>query len=132
MVDKIKYDQVLNSDVSTNIKIETIKNFKATSMYKKSQLQQQQRSRRRLKSNTPPQMWVPDWGWLPGYIGGNGPILSIISGSGDFDGSLYIGGAFNNYGAVFEWRVNSSDSNVIAIGPLGYINGLVTSVVQVG
>jgi len=40
--------------------------------------------------------WTPRWEWLPGFPGGNGPILRMTEGTGLFSGSLFIAGAFNN------------------------------------
>jgi hypothetical protein len=77
-------------------------------------------------------VWVPSWNWLPGYIGGNGPILSILAGSGSYEASLFIGGAFNNFGSIVRWTAGvQNGSNVVTIGPSGIVVGLVTSIVQV-
>ena len=75
--------------------------------------------------------WEPHWGWLPGYTGGNGPILAIVSGAGDSDNSLYIGGAFNTYGSVVEWSVETENgTNVISLGSFNAVQGLVSSLVM--
>jgi hypothetical protein len=77
-------------------------------------------------------VWIPSWNWLPGYIGGNGPILSILAGSGSYEASLFIGGAFNNFGSIVRWTAGvQNGSNVVTIGPSGIVVGLVTSIVQV-
>ena len=75
--------------------------------------------------------WTASWNWLPGYIGGNGPILAVTAGSGNYASSLYIGGAFNNFGGIVQWTPGSSNgSNVVSVGPAALIEGLVTTIVQ--
>ena len=46
------------------------------------------------------------------------------------ENSLYIGGAFNTYGAVVDWNENKNGTNVISLGSFGAVQGLVTSMVM--
>eukprot|EP01038_Epipyxis_sp_PR26KG_P005697 gene5697-7863_t len=77
-------------------------------------------------------LWFPQWSWLPGFTGGNGPILRLTAGSSDFEHCLFIAGAFDNYPAVVIWRIShtTGDVNITGIGGKQVIEGLITSVTQ--
>lgn len=82
---------------------------------------------------TPKPMWAVNWNWLPGFNGGDGPILEIKRGKGDYRNSLYIVGAFQNYPSIVIWNENSDyfQSNTSILGGSTAIKGLVTSVSHV-
>ena len=82
-------------------------------------------------TSAPTEFWEPEWNWLPGYPGGNGPILSITSGRGRSTSTLYIGGAFDNYGSsVIKWSIETiNNTDIVKVDRLGTVQGLVTSMV---
>lgn len=68
-----------------------------------------------LPSNSTTKPWRPEWYWLPGFAGGNGPIVRIIPGIYNLENCLFLVGAFNNYQAVSLWcdhAVSSIGNNV--------------------
>jgi serine/threonine protein kinase len=76
--------------------------------------------------------WRPLWTWLPGYSGGNGPILRIVPGSETFDGYLFIVGAFNNYPAIAIWADDPDVGPFTAALPSKHsVQGFITSIAQV-
>ena len=79
--------------------------------------------------------WTPRWEWLPGFPGGNGPILRMTEGTGLFSGSLFIAGAFNNRPPVIVWKAPPGMNNSATAGEMSITEGvslvgLITAVVQ--
>lgn len=56
------------------------------------------------------------WEWLPGFTGGNGPILKLYASEGDFAGSVFIAGAFDNYPAIIAWHHEKGIANITGLG----------------
>ena len=76
--------------------------------------------------------WSPSWSWLPGYSGGNGPILRMQSGFDSFEGCLFFVGAFNDYPAIALWRDDpSGGSYTMPLPSKRTIQGFITAIVQV-
>lgn len=78
-------------------------------------------------------LWHPRWVWLPGFKGGNGPVLKMARGRGPFGDSLFIVGAFNNFPSVVLWSDNLSadGQRMSALLSKQTLQGLVTNVVQI-
>ena len=76
--------------------------------------------------------WAPNWSWLPGYSGGNGPILRMTSGSESFEGYLFLVGAFNNYPAIALWYDDPvSGPYTVALPSKHVVQGFITAIAQV-
>jgi hypothetical protein len=76
--------------------------------------------------------WVPHWSWLPGYSGGNGPILRMAGGSESFEGCLFLVGAFNNYPAIALWYDDPlSGPYTVALPSKHSVQGFITAIAQV-
>ena len=76
--------------------------------------------------------WVPHWTWLPGYSGGNGPILRMAGGSESFEGCLFLVGAFNNYPAIALWYDDPlSGPYTVALPSKHSVQGFITAIAQV-
>ena len=76
--------------------------------------------------------WSPSWSWLPGYSGGNGPILRMQSGFDSFEGCLFFVGAFNDYPAIALWRDDpTGGSYTMPLPSKRTIQGFITAIVQV-
>ena len=76
--------------------------------------------------------WAPHWSWLPGYSGGNGPILRMTSGSESFEGYLFLVGAFNNYPAIALWYDDPvSGPYTVALPSKRIVQGFITAIAQV-
>ena len=56
------------------------------------------------------------WEWLPNFSGCNGPIMKLYAGKHDFEGAIFIAGAFNNYPAIIAWRQTKGIANITGIG----------------
>lgn len=76
--------------------------------------------------------WVPEWVWLPGFAGGNGPILRLSRGQNAFSEHLFLVGAFNNFPSVVMWSPGRSPEESISTLPSTQsLRGLVTTINQV-
>jgi hypothetical protein len=78
--------------------------------------------------------WVMDWEWLPGFPGTNGPILKLVPGKKDYEGALYIGGAFDNLPSLLLWNAfprKFGYGNLTSVGGRHQLEGLVTSLVEI-
>lgn len=53
--------------------------------------------------STPQLPWAVQWRWLQNFSGGNGPIMSMSAGMDQFEGCIFLAGAFNNYGPTTTW-----------------------------
>jgi hypothetical protein len=76
--------------------------------------------------------WALNWTWLPGFPGGNGPILRMMMGEGEYEGCLFISGAFNNLPAVTAWSNDPiKGPSIVGVGPGEQLRGLITAIRQV-
>ena len=76
--------------------------------------------------------WSPRWSWLPGYSGGNGPVLRMAGGSESFEGCLFLVGAFNNYPAIALWYDDPlSGPYTVALPSKHIVQGFITAIAQV-
>jgi hypothetical protein len=88
-------------------------------------------------SNVPaatPIPWVMGWEWLPEFPGTNGPILKLAPGKKEYEGALYIGGAFDNLPSLLLWNAfprKFGYGNLTAVGGRHYLDGLVTSMAEI-
>ena len=77
------------------------------------------------------EIWERNWIWLPGFLGGNGPILQMSKGHNSYRDYLFIVGAFNNYPSVILWSETANITNKISVlSSKQHLQGLVTSIAQ--
>ena len=77
------------------------------------------------------EIWERNWIWLPGFLGGNGPILQMSKGHNSYRDYLFIVGAFNNYPSVILWSESANITNKISVlSSKQHLQGLVTSIAQ--
>lgn len=85
-------------------------------------------------SSPPVALWEPIWDWLPNFEGANGPILKLVPGKHDLEGSLFIGGSFNNMPALVIWNAYPNRygyGNITVIGGKRSLDGLVTAMAEI-
>lgn len=83
-------------------------------------------------SSTVHKRWVPEWVWLPGFVGGNGPILRLSRGQNTFSDRLFMVGAFNNFPSVVMWSPGkSAEESITTLPSTQSLHGLVTTINQV-
>jgi serine/threonine protein kinase len=69
------------------------------------------------KATSPTPVWMPEWEWLPGFSGTNGPVLKLMPGRQAFDSYILIAGQFTNQPPLLLWReVTLPASNAIYRG----------------